>query len=168
MGKKLIIVGADFHVNAIEDVVIVDDAVYELVNKTSLLYRENDQSVELSAKNARSNVLVTRESVDNPNIWNSNSIAASADYSLIPIPYGANKVTFKCTNTSYYYGLVLRDSLGDGLFDSGWKNGGQISVNISDYPTAVYVSSTLKIGSAGTSSFNSETLQSVGWSIHWE
>lgn len=166
MGKKLIIVGADFHVNAIEDVVIVDDAVYELVNKVGL--DATSLPVKLVTGNARANALVTRESVDNPNTWRSGSVAQADTYSMIPIPYGASKVTIKCTNTSYYYGLSLRNSQGETVYDSGWQNGGQASVVISGYPTAVYVSSTLKIGSAGTASFSNETLQSVGWSIHWE
>lgn len=166
MGKKLIIVGADFHVNAIEDVVIVDDAVYELVNKVAI--DAKSLPVKIFAINTRANVLVTRESVDNPNTWRTGSVSQADTYSLIPIPYGANKVTVKCTNTSYYYGLVLRDLQGWILYDSDWTNGGQASVDIASYPGAVYVTSTLKIGSAGSSSFNSETLQSVGWSIHWE
>lgn len=164
MGKKLIIIGADFHVNAIEDVIIVDDAVYNLVNKVGL--DGGSTPIKMNSLNTRSNVLVTRESVDNPNTWNSASISTSENYSMIPIPYGASRVTIKCTNTSYYYGLTLRNSQGGMVSDSGWKNGNQTSMDIPS--EAVYITSTLKIGSAGTASFNSETLQSVGWSIHWE
>lgn len=164
MGKKLIIVGADFHENAIEDVIIVDDAVYELVNRVSLA--TDEPLVKMNSNNSRGNVLVTRYSVDNPNTWQSGSIATSEDYSMIPIPYGANKATVACTNTSYYYGLVFWNSQGVVISDSGWRNGGQISMNIPS--GAVYISSTLKIGSAGTTAFSNETLQSVGWSVHWE
>jgi hypothetical protein len=89
---------------------------------------------------------------------------------MVPIPIGAKRVKCRMTNASYYRGLNIRQSTGANLFDSGWTQGGAesvIDVDLTQYPNAVYLSSTLKIGSAGTALFTNETLESVGWSIEW-
>ena len=165
MGKTLIIAEADFSQNAINDVVIVDNAEYALLNGFRL--EGTSYPLKLNAYNQRANVLVTRSSVDNPCSWQSGSAAEAQTYSIIPIPNGATLCTISCTNTAYYYGLVVWGISGERLYDSGWKNGGETSCQISNYTGAIYISSTIKKGSAGTDSFTSETLQSIGWSIHW-
>lgn len=164
MGKRLIFLDANFSENAINELEIVDNAEYALVNGVAI--QTNNQ---LNNNNQRANVLVTRISIDNPNTWSSSSNSpAASTYSMIPIPYGANTVTIKCTNTAYYYGLCVRNSSGIALYDSGWKNGGETSVTLSEYSGDIYISSTLKIGAAGTTNFSNETLASVGWSIEWQ
>ena len=165
MGKKIIIKGADFSLNAIPQNVIVDDAVYVLVNGVSI--DETTTPVKMISSNTRSLATVTKGSVDNPYTWNSASVSQADTYSLIPIPEGAVAVTIECTNTQYWYGLNLRTASGERIYNSGWMNGGSASVYLSSYPSAVYVSSLMKIGSAGTTAFTNETLTSIGWKITW-
>lgn len=164
MGKALIIKGADFSENAVDYNKTMN---YTLVNKTSI---GND--FRLYVKKDRANVLVPRDEVDNPNTWGGTTGDATlqATWSMVPIPIGAKRVKCRMTNTSYYWGLNIRQSTGANLYDSGWTQGGAesvIDVDLTQYPNAVYISSTLKIGSAGTALFSNETLESVGWSIEW-
>ena len=165
MGKIIVIKGADFSENAVSY-----NKSYNYALIKSSMGATSDDGMQVVSYGLRANVFIPRSEVTNPNHWSNNSTPAIANaWSMIPVPTGAKGVSLSMTNTGYYYGLVLRDANADEiLYDSGWKQGGNnIHVNLSSYAKAVYLTSTFKIGSAGTDAFTDETIESVGWSIEF-
>ncbi len=154
MGKNLIIKGADFSENGI---IVPPD--YILKNGVSI-------STNISGHNeTRANVVIHRDEAHNPFQW-SEGERILVDYSFIEIPAGATAVKVTVTNPNYYFGIVNRTQDGSSSLDSGWKAGGNsYQQNIGS--DAVYITSTLKIGSAGTTDFTDETIESIGWSIEF-
>lgn len=161
MGKIIVIKGADFSQNAVE---------YKSYNYTFVPKCTINSSLTLYAYATRANVFIPRSEASAPTQWSNTSTPDLANaWSMIEIPQGATGVSLSMTNTGYYYGLVLRDASGATLYDSGWEQGGNdVYVDLSSYANAVYLTSTFKIGSAGSASFTNETLNDVGWSIQWE
>lgn len=154
MGKNLIIKGADFSKNGI---LVPPD--YILKNGVSI-------SEDMSGHNeARANVVILRDEAHNPFQWGEGE-KILVDYSFIEIPAGATAVKVTVTNPNYYFGIVNRTQDGTHSKDSGWKAGGN-SYQQTIGSDEVYITSTLKIGSAGTDAFTDETIESVGWSIEF-
>ena len=154
MGKNLIIKGADFSENG-----ILTPPEYILKNGVGI-----NQNVSTASAD-RANVVIPRNEAQNPFQWATNE-SRLTDYSFIEIPAGATSVKVTVTNPNYYFGIVNRTQNGSFALDSGWKAGGN-SYQQNIESNAVYITSGLKIGSAGTTAFTNETIESVGWSIEF-
>ncbi len=71
------------------------------------------------------------------------------------------------TDSNYYYGLCAFWPDSEKGYDFGWKQGGtQIELDLTQYATDedVWIASTFKKESAGTDTFSTETIASLGWS----
>lgn len=170
MGKKLIIKEANFYANAIEQSEPgTDRQVYSLVIGISLAQDGGLPANAPLTKNDRANVFVTKASAYHPITWGAGVPAIVSGFSYIEIPPGAIRATIRMTNSSYKCGLVLISEMSTThIYDSGWKNGGadmSISVDVTNYPSAKYLTSTVAIIAGG--GFSGETLDTLGWSIEW-
>ena len=165
MGKTIIIKGADFSENGFY-------ADYEFSYYLCLglsLNATGDGRASGVVNPARANVLVPRSECVDPITWNFTEVGLTDKYSTLNIPSTANKITIRCSDSSYYISSGVKNAAGTSILVDGYKEaGGEPTVFDLTTPEAAgfkYLYVVLKIGDAGTTAFDTQTFDSVGLSI---
>lgn len=173
MGKALIIKGADFSTNKIDEV-----ETPKLFLRCTI---ESSHKWFIFQRTWRATVFISKAGISNPVTFVDKSQEGHHDivpyykelvdgYTAIPIPKGATMCHLNMANPNYRYGLVIRTVTDSSiLYDSGWVWGGnKIDYDVSAYNDGNHViTSTLGCMSDGRN-FTNETIKSVGYSYSFE
>lgn len=154
---------------SIEDLVAEEVAAATLIRGATVFSKDSiadPMLIEKRDNKTRATVLVPTTNVLKESNFAKNEFEGV--YTSICIPKGAKQITLNMTNNNYYYGLVIwYEGCGkSNIYDSGWTLGGStITKDLSSYSGKdIWIGSTFKIGTEGTTKFTTETIESLGWS----
>ena len=104
--------------------------------------------------------------VDAPN--KDSLYVGDTELAFISIPQQASVINVSLNDSNLYFGIGLYDAVSRiRFYDSGWKAGNKaFSLNIVSYleshPNGVFMAGNIKIGSSGSTEFDSTSLVAIG------
>lgn len=185
MGNFLIIRGANFSTNAVDNVSFNDfSSVQKELNNAELVVGTSStcakNTFELTVrKNIRASIMVKKEYALKSTPWTKASGMGDSSFiideshiqthEMLSLPKFVKKIKINMTNTDYYYGFCVWGNKTGFIEDLGWHEANTpIEKDLSTYQDDFFwITSTIKKGSEGAAEIGEEiTKETLGWSIN--